>query len=500
MPKATTPSFIHEMPLKVSPYEETILRKRLDAGRQLYNACLSQCLKQIKLIRDSKTWQKARKLYKSSRSKSEATKLFKQVIEEYSFREFELHKYASKVSKSCFIGEHLDSSTIQKVATRAFKSCEPYYYGKRGKPRFKPYNRFRSIEGKSNIAGIRFKDSKVKWNIVGGTKLTLSPIYDLKDKDGVEAHALSCKTKYVRILNKQIRGKTYWYVQLTLSGNSKQKAKHDIKKGVVGLDIGPSTIAVVSGEDAQLSGFCETLESHQNKIGAISRKMARSRYLTNKEHYNSDGTIKEGPKKWHLSKRYLQLKAKHQEAHRKMAATRSRLHGEYINQLLGFGDYFKTEKLSYSSFQKNYGKSVGFRAPGLFVKMLKRKAERAGGKVLEFSTYKTKLSQTCHCTRQRKKKLSERWHSCECGVHAQRDMYSAYLAIFVNEESKLDTIQASKSWTVAESLLGRVVSSLEQRTSGKLCFSSFGLNLNKRQSPSHVKGKSDQTEAADVVG
>ena len=98
----------------------------------------------------------------------------------------------------------------------------------------------------------------------------------------------------------------------------------------------------------------------------------------------------------------------------------------------------------YRSFQKLYGKSVNRRAPGLFVSSLRRKAESAGGKVEEFSTYRTKLSQTCHCGKREKKKLSQRWPDCSCGVEAQRDLYNAYLAKFVEEEN-LDTFQAKKT-------------------------------------------------------
>ena len=137
----------------------------------------------------------------------------------------------------------------------------------------------------------------------------------------------------------------------------------------------------------------------------------------------------------------------------------------------------------------------------MFVSMLRRKAASAGGKVIEFSPYTTKLSQTCHCGHVQKKKLSERWHTCSCGVEAQRDVYSAYLALFV-EDNQLDTHQAEEAWSVVAPLLGRAVSSLDKLVSGELRFSSFGLgkNHNQRQNRSHVKGESLPVEVVDVVG
>jgi hypothetical protein len=223
--------------------------------------------------------------------------------------------------------------------------------------------------------------------------------------------------------------------------------------------------------------------------------MDRSRRYTNPENYNKDGTIYKCAK-WHQSQRYKILKNKYSEMKRKTASTRKKMHGEYVNQILSMGNIIKLEKLSYKGFQKNYGKSVGFRSPGTFVKILKRKVEGTGGRVEEFSTYKTKLSQTCICNKIYKKKLSQRWHSCTCGAYAQRDLFSAYLAQFV-EDNNLDTSRGLNSWAAAELLLERAVSRCDEQASGKHRLSSFGL---QRQSLSHVKEKSFSNEAIDVVG
>lgn len=59
--------FIHEFPLVFNEKDFSVLGKRLNAARQLYNACLGECKKKIKLIRESKKWQKAYSLYKSKK-------------------------------------------------------------------------------------------------------------------------------------------------------------------------------------------------------------------------------------------------------------------------------------------------------------------------------------------------------------------------------------------------------------------------------------------------
>jgi putative transposase len=94
--------------------------------------------------------------------------------------------------------------------------------------------------------------------------------------------------------------------------------------------------------------------------------------------------------------------------------------------MLGIGKHVVIEDLSYKALQKMYGKSIGRRAPSLFVSFLGRKAESAGGYLRKIPTQTTRLSQACICGKLKKKSLSERWHSCDCGATAQRDLFSAF--------------------------------------------------------------------------
>jgi len=147
--------------------------------------------------------------------------------------------------------------------------------------------------------------------------------------------------------------------------------------------------------------------------------------------------------------------------------------------ILKRGKYIKTEKFSYRSFQKNYGKSVKDRAPSMFISILRRKAENAGGFVDEFPTKETKLSQYCHkCGKYKPKSLSQRWHTC-CQLNIQRDLYSAFLAGSI-VENKLDTADVVKRWRSTEAVLLQAVSELKQVASGRQLPSSFGLRTRDR--------------------
>jgi len=99
-----------------------------------------------------------------------------------------------------------------------------------------------------------------------------------------------------------------------------------------------------------------------------------------------------GSRKWQRSERYQKRQERIAKCQRKLAATRKKQHGELCNKVLALGRIIKTEKLSDKAFQKNFGRSVAVRAPGMFIDLLTRKAENAGGSVEHQNTRTTKLS------------------------------------------------------------------------------------------------------------
>jgi transposase len=479
-------TFIHEIPLRTTPHDLVVLDVRLDAARQLYNACLRESLRRLDLMRESKAYQAARELPKGKLRNAAFTAARK----DHGFRKYDIHPFAAKTCKACWIGDHLDAFTIQKIASRAFGAVEQHAYGGRGRPRFKRFGWLSSVEGKNNSAGIRWRDDHVLWS-----GLKLAPLFDLKDKHGLEVHALSCRVKYLRLVKRTVNCEARWSVQLILEGIPHQKEKNTISDNTCGLDIGPSTIAAVGEEDALLAQFCDEVIQPWKEIRRELRAQDRSRRATNPDNYNADGTVKRGSRMWHRSNRYKKRQEHIAECQRTLAATRKKKHGELCNKVLSLGKIVKTEKLSYKSFQKNFGRSVAVRAPGMFVDQLTRKAANAGGSVEEQNTRTTKLSQTCICGSVEKKPLKQRHHACACGAEAQRDLFSAHLARHCNNHI-LDIHQAKNTWSAAAPLLRRAMSRLNETANRGLMPASFGL---RRQSRSPVKDGSILIEVVDAV-
>ena len=458
-----TPSFITEIPLRTSPSQESVLLARLEAARQLYNACLGEAVKRVKLIEQSKVYQFAKTLPKTMKGKPNKSRSegFQSAWKLQGFSDYNLQAYAIGIRKS-WIGEHLDAHVCQKIATRAFQAAKRMLLGQARRVRFKGKNQFDSVEGKSNAAGIRWKNETVHWK-----GLILEVLID--QNDPVILHGLNSRVKYVRIVRRKISGRNRFYVQLIGEGLPFQKPQHPVEAGIVGVDIGPSTLAVVGQNQAFLQPFCPEIADKANEIAKLQRKMARQQRANNPNCFHPSrcdlpkpgqkhgkrklGHSIKGKRQSNVSRAYLKTKGRKSQLERKLAAHRKVLQGQLVHQVLSVGNQVHLEKLSYKAWQKVFGKSVGKHAPGMFVARLKQRAENAGGYVNEFPTQTTKLSQRCVCGAICKKPLSQRVHACGCGVYAQRDLFSAYLARHVDRAGCYQGETALAEFQSVDSLL-----------------------------------------------
>jgi len=460
--QAKESSFVCEVPLVLSGADEHVLAVRFDVARQTYNACLSEALRRLGLMRESKDYQAARKLPRGTKGSPVAktrAAAFRKVNKRFGFREYDLHAWATEHIQHQWLGrtgtvrQHLDSNTTQKLATRAFRAAQQYAFGNKGRPRFKGRNQVDSVEGKTNASGIRWRDDHVEW-----LGLNLPAIIDPRDR--VIAHGLSSPVKYVRLVRRRLNGKTRYWAQLVCEGLPYRKEKNTIGAGPVGVDPGPRKFGISGINWGKLVDLSTPLKRSRKEIRRLQRHIDRQRRANNPDNYLPDGRIRPGPKKWKVSRLQMRAQAKLAEIQRKAAAHRKSLHGRLANAVLRLGDDIRIEKNSYRSFQRNFGRSVGIAAPAGFVTHLKRKAANAGARARDLPA-RLRMSQWCHgCGEIEKKPLSLRIHECACGVGpVQRDVYSAWLATTAiagpdgSDEWRLDAVRAQEAWPGAEQRL-----------------------------------------------
>ncbi|HEU4329174.1 MAG TPA: transposase [Roseiflexaceae bacterium] len=450
MARATTPSFVCELPLVLSSSDERQLGIRLDCARQVYNAVLGECLRRLALLRQSKVFQTVRLLRGKERREG-----FRALDAQFGMSEYDPQAYAKQFGYS-WIGWHLDANTVQAISKRAWNAVRQYQVGVRGRPRFKGKGQFHSVEGTTNKQGIRWRDGRVLWGD-DRHQGALSLRARIPKNDPVVAHALSCRIKYVRIVRRTLNGTPRYFVQLICEGLPYQKPQHTIGQGVIGIDPGPRTFAFAGAAWGAQVDLSTPLGLSRQQQRRLQRQIDRQRRANNPGNYLPDGRVRSGPKRWHKSQNQRKNERRLAEAKRKEAAHRKTLHGRLANVVLRLGNDVRIERNSYRSFQKTFGKAVGQAAPATFVTLLARKASSAGVRVSVLPT-SLRLSQTCLCGAVARKPLAQRVHRCRCGITVQRDVWSAYLArwcVAVDSPQglswRLDADQARVAWSGVES-------------------------------------------------
>jgi len=485
MRESSTPSYILTLSLDIEKYQEDIISKEFDKYRKVYNCCLSELHKRYNHMRESKAYRQNCKAKKGK----ERNKMFSRLNIDFGLAEYSLHNFIKPMNKYY----NLNSFIIQKIASRCFSAFQKLMFHEAEKVNFIKYNKLYSIEGKSNTTGIIYRDGCINFK-------NLSIPVIIKNNDLYAQRAVQDKVKFCRILKKETKGKTKWYVQLVLQGIPPQKInkntgeiKSQIGFGDVGIDIGTRTIGISSKYDVKLLELAPSITDISKKLRLIQRKMDRSKIKTNPSKYNSNGTIKKGNKeKWNFSNHYVKLRNLRKELYRKQSEIRKQDHYKMINNLLNLGNKFYVETMSFKGLQKRskktekndkgkfkskkrFGKSLGSKAPSMFLSMLDTKLKYNDEKLYKIDTRKVKASQFNHVTGEyTKKELKDRWNK---NLGIQRDLYSAFLLMNVKENLKeIDREKCFETYDKFKTLHDKEIERLKLlKLNGNKLISSMGV-------------------------
>jgi hypothetical protein len=340
--RKSTPSFIMELSLIVQPDQAKRLRAHLEVARCLYNALLGEARARLSRMRADPAWNAVRTL--PCTQKQERKAAFARVREQYGFSEYALHAFA-KTARGTWIAEHIDSTMAQTLSSRAYHAVQRVCQGKARHVRFKSRGRgLDSVEGKRNDTGLRFvlkppEEGNQGWLVWG--KDQIPALIDWNDP--VIAYGLRQRIKYVRLVRRKASsprakgadctGHRY-VVQLILEGKPYQKPKNRVGKDMLGLDIGPSTLAVVSREGtADLLLLGEKLYLDARKQRRLQRKLDRQRRANNPHNYDERGRVKRhaGQRlRWQDSQGYRETRRQLAKEARRLAAQRKTLHGTLV--------------------------------------------------------------------------------------------------------------------------------------------------------------------------
>ena len=487
--------FVLELPLLVEKYQADILNKRYEQLRQLYNYIQGKLLRQYRYFEQMKEYQ-ACKTIKEKRDffrshpfqinetlKGNKT-LFTVSFEEYSIKGF-VEKLVQKPVGSNMTYADIGFTTyiLDHLGASIWAAWDKKLYDFKAKRiSFKKYGELDSFSSRRKVVrGIVYfsgmelhldtMELAIKMNGKVGKEakfITLKILHNPKHaeyemwalKGGVDS------VKVVKVVRRLVRSQYKYYVQLTIEGEKPQKGR-TLGKGNVGIDLGPTTVAVSGMNIVSIDKLASKCDHIQPKITRLSRKLDRSRRANNPDNYNEDGTIKRGVKLvWKKEKdlkRYSKLKRELAELRRKQAAIRKQQHIDRANELLKEGDTFIVENNQISGWttraketkvnektgkiqkKKRFGKSVANHAPSMFVSILENKVKSLGGEVVKVDTKNAASQYDFTNNSFTKHELKERNVTLSNGDTHQRDM----LAAFNLQHLKLDEAKTKQYDTEA---------------------------------------------------
>ena len=447
--------FIIELPLEVEKWQADIIDKRLECARNLYNSLLSV---EIKRYNEMIKTKKYRYLYGSLKhDKRHDREIWAEIHKmeiDFGLTEYDFINDIKPMSNH-FSGL-MNAQICQVIAKQVWTSLKSIMHKPSRHVHFKKFGSFNTLSGTQKTRSIIFKGDYVDF---GKLHLRIKHPKNENDFSYFERFLFPNldNLKFCKIVRKQIRCKSRYYVQLVFRGNA-IKDRYSIGSGRVGIDIGTSTVAVSSNTSVELLELARESQSFEKEKSNLQRKMDRSRRSTNPNKFNHDGTIKNGNTDRRVfSNRYKRLRSEYADICRKQKQGREVSHNKLTNDILKLGDRFFVEDMNFSGLakrskskteyvaknkckrKKRYGKSICNRTPSMFLSILERKLNYFGLNLNRIDTKNCKASQYDHMSDAfTKKKLSDRWHVFENGLRVQRDLYSAFL--ISNVSDSLDVI------------------------------------------------------------
>ena len=189
-------NFIVEFPLKTEKYQEDILNKRFEIGRQIYNSLVNVTQKRYKEMIKTKKYRTLLSLLTGNKkSDKEIWKQINDMRKQYGMSEYSFHEDVKQMQNH--FKDNIDSFTVQKIATTLWKSYDKLFYGNGKKVYYKKYSKLNSLEGKSNKTGIRIINDTLVWN---GLEIPFIIDYD----NYYEYQAIQCDICYNRIVRKYV--------------------------------------------------------------------------------------------------------------------------------------------------------------------------------------------------------------------------------------------------------------------------------------------------------
>ena len=482
MGKSKTPSYIVETPLLTTKETYQFLEHCRFLGCRANRVMVNEANKRLnKYYRDPEVKAVRKRQRKKGYKLSPAEKsLLKDKREEYGLSDYAFQAYLKVHGRR--IANYLDANTVQKIATRVWQGASAVLFGRGRKVYYQDYEHFVSLEGKDNKCGMLFRNGCLSWQ---GYKVPIR----VRAGDRWLQRALQDRVKYCRVVARWHNNHWRYYLQLVMEGAAPAKPRKPAVDADVGLDLGPSAVALVSNAGLSLQELGDEINSIEAEIARLDRKLDRQRRANNPQNYDKLGRIKRLKKgerrEWHYSQGYYKTFYLRRTLYAKRQAKLKQFHKRLAEEVLSMGNQINVERMSMAGLskrskktkinpkmgrpysKKRFGKSIANHAPSMFIEALTRKGKARGATVTRYDPKPIKASQYDHTDGSNKKApLSQREKTLSNGDKVQRDLYSAFLMKCLNADGTISQYKCNRFYPEFKRMHDELLAELRRQKAG----------------------------------
>jgi hypothetical protein len=417
------------IPLIVNQRETSILDQRLQARGKLLNATLGTVLGRVESMYRDPRYRSAQGFVAQERSKrlGALRREYGLTVNGARAVAFE-HWQASGWMTGVFGGR-----VALAVGLDVHVQVKNWMLGHTRRPGYRPSADTSVIWGNDNRGSLFMKGDQIVFSCATKRK-SLRLALAREWREGTRKWGLHLQDKRVvrvGIKREQIRGRDRYFALVCIEGAPYRNPQYlaRVRAGTVGLDVGPSLLAVVGEDESYKLNRAPRELLAQRKLAGVrerrrQRAIDRSRRAMNPEAYDAQGRSIRGKRPDKKSRRQERLEARSRQRARTAQVNRQADAVQVARAVMGLGTTVVAESNSYRSWQaSHYGKRMGFTAPGALMSRIRREAELAGGRAIEIKTSALCApSQYCLCGAKEKKPLGQRTHACPaCGLGLDPD-------------------------------------------------------------------------------
>ena len=412
--------------LYTTKQDEDHLARIYRISAHIHNELVSYCTGQIRELERSKSYRAA--------VESRDWKTVETIRKQFPFDRNALYAYVKVMQHryKASIGAHM----AQDIVDRVLAGLNRYFYGDGHTLHFLRQRELTTVASKST-AHIKYDGTQDRVRILSRRYIRVA-----EPSEYQALQLMNSDIRFCRIKRMIFDDGWHYYLQICVDDHYEVPDSDKL----IGVDIGTSTVAVVSDDKADIHVLAPYVSRYNKRIVKLQRQLDESDRMFNPDAYNPDGTSKRGVKRKHSAHgRYLLRKIATLD--RQKAAYIRQSHREYIKTLgegtiviedMDFRALAKrstkpTERQNKESIvngkavhkckrKKRFGTSMNNRAPGELVELL-----YDHHKVIKLSTFDTRLSKLNHATGEYEQTSLGTRSKMIDGNWVQRDMYSAFL-------------------------------------------------------------------------